>query len=309
MEQVCGICTLFEGDYHLGLAAFVNSLHDAGYSGPVWAGYRGALPPWVNQLGKTADPRTYRVGDRVWLTFVPLETEMHFANYKPQFMLDLLAGPASGCNYLWYFDPDLYFNAKWTFFADWQRHGIALCQEIVDNILPEDAPLRHKWMEVGEVLGLGSPRPLNYYYNGGMVGVPAAQSGFLKLWARVIEYAGTIGDVRQFTQATREHPFHSIDQDALNAAAMYSQHPLTTLGPQGMGFIPGTAVVYHSVGPKPWRARFLRRALGGVPPSPADKFFFAKAAAPILLYSPLRLALFRASFSLAAFIGRFYHRN
>ena len=31
------ICTLFEGDYHLGLAAFVNSLVRAGYAGTIWS--------------------------------------------------------------------------------------------------------------------------------------------------------------------------------------------------------------------------------------------------------------------------------
>ena len=44
------ICTLFEGDYHFGLAAFVNSLAHAGFTGTVWAGYRGSLPPWLGQL-------------------------------------------------------------------------------------------------------------------------------------------------------------------------------------------------------------------------------------------------------------------
>ena len=33
-------------------------------------------------------------------------------------------------------------------------------------------------------------------------------------------------------------PFHASDQDALNIAAMYSVFPLSTLGPQGMGFVP-----------------------------------------------------------------------
>lgn len=310
MAQLCGICTLFEGDYHFGLAAFVNSLCDAGYSGPVWAGYRGRLPPWVDQLEKTADSYTYTVGNKVQLSFVPIETEMHFANHKPQFMLDLLAGPASGCDYLWYFDPDIYLSASWSFFSDWQRHGIALCQEIVDNILPEDTPLRHKWMEIGEVLGLGPSRALNHYYNSGMLGLPAAQAGFPELWRRLVEYAGTTGsDLQQFSSANREHPFHASDQDAFNIAAMYWRQPLTTLGPQGMGFIPGTAAMYHSVGPKPWRARFLRRALRGVPPSRADKYFFTKVTSPISVYSPLHLSFLRATSTLAAFIGRFYSRS
>ena len=36
MSYPSGICTLFEGDYDLGLAAFLNSLVHADYSGTVW---------------------------------------------------------------------------------------------------------------------------------------------------------------------------------------------------------------------------------------------------------------------------------
>lgn len=310
MTQDSGICTLFEGDYHIGLAAFVNSLHQRGYAGTVWAGYRGALPPWIDQLEQTGDPGAYLVGGSIRLVFIPIQTGLHFANYKPTFMLELLAGQARDCSYLWYFDPDIFIKSSWSFFRNWQNGGIALCQEIVDNILPENAPLRHMWMEAGESLGLRSPRPLEHYYNSGMVGLPAEQAGFLETWKRLIEYAGKSGcDLREFIPGNREHPFHVTDQDALNVAAMYSQCPLTTLGPQGMGFVPGTAEMYHTVGTKPWRAKFVRRALTGFPPSSAQKYFFTQVSAPICAYSDLQLRFLRFSCSMAAFIGRFYGRQ
>ncbi len=137
MSYPSGICTLFEGDYHLGLAAFLNSLVHADYSGTVWAGYRGAPPPWLNQLEKTTSAgEEFMIAGRVRLVLLPLTTPIHLTNYKPRFMLDLLAGPARGCEYLWYFDPDISLRARWQFFANWQRYGIALCQEIVNNNLP-----------------------------------------------------------------------------------------------------------------------------------------------------------------------------
>ncbi len=41
------ICTLFEGRYHFGAAALVNSLYRAGYRGELYAGYKGELPFWA----------------------------------------------------------------------------------------------------------------------------------------------------------------------------------------------------------------------------------------------------------------------
>ncbi len=306
-----GICTLFEGDYHLGLAAFLNSLVNAGYSGTVWAGYRGALPPWLNQLQtECAEEQQYLVADRIRLAFLPLTAEIHLANYKPQFMLDLLAGAARDCEYLWYLDPDICLSNSWSFFANWQRYGIALCQEIVNNNIPSNSPLRHQWAEIASSVGLTEPHELNHYYNGGMVGVAAPHAGFLQAWKRLIERAGEMGcDLTAFMPGNREMPFHATDQDALNIAAMYSEFPLSTLGPQGMGFVPGDAKMYHTVGLKPWRGSFLLRSLAGVPPSNAMKFFLTQVSSPIRAYSPLHLAAKRLACSVAAFIGRFYRRG
>jgi hypothetical protein len=305
------ICTLFEGDFHLGLAAFLNSLVHAGYAGRVWAGYRGVLPPWLNQLKKVSDKICeYVVADSVRLEFVPLATEIHLTNYKPQFMLDLLSGAARDCEYLWYFDPDICIRAPWSFFADWQRYGIALCQEIVNNNLPCDTPLRRQWAEIASSLGLSDPRALNHYYNGGMVGVARAHAGFLQIWKRLIEYAGANGcDLTAFMPGDREMPFHASDQDALNIAAMYSEFPLSTLGPQGMGFAAGDVKMYHAVGQKPWRGSFPLRALAGVPPTNAMKFFFTQVSEPIRVYSKSVLRAKRLSCATAALIGRFYSRK
>jgi hypothetical protein len=305
------ICTLFEGDYHFGLAAFLNSLVHAGYVGTVWAGYRGALPPWLDQLQPTNGAENeYLIAGKVRLVFLTPATAIHLTNFKPEFMLSLLAGPARACDYLWYFDPDIFLRVPWQFFAKWQRCGIALCEEIVDNSLPEDAPLRHEWIEIASTIGLRNPRALNRYYNGGMVGVAPAQAGFLEVWRRLIERAGAAGcDLTTFMPGDRQMPFHASDQDALNIAAMYSEFPLSTLGPQGMGFVPGDVKMFHTVGQKPWRGSFLQRALAGVPPSNAMKFFLSQVSSPIRPYSSLGLRTRKLSCSISALVGRFYRRN
>lgn len=312
-ENGAAICTLFEGDFHLGLAAFVNSLVRAGYKGTVWAGYRGALPPWISQLERVAnqDAEEFRVTDDVRLTFLKLSTSIHFTNYKPEFMLNLLANEASDCDYLWYFDPDIFVLASWQFFNNWQSHGVALCQEIVDNIFPEDAPLRKQWVKLAAGIGLTVPRPVNHYYNAGMVGVPRAHAEFLEEWRRLIKLAESLGyDLKYLAHGSREMPFNISDQDALNITIMYTKSPLSTLGPQGMGFILGASMVmYHTVGEKPWRGSFLLRALRGMPPSGAMKFFLTQVDSPIRAYSLPHLWAKRIGCSLATLIGRFYRRS
>ena len=38
------ICTLFEGHYHYGLAAFINSVLRYNFKGCIYVGYKGKLP-------------------------------------------------------------------------------------------------------------------------------------------------------------------------------------------------------------------------------------------------------------------------
>lgn len=312
MTQDTAICTLFEGDYHLGLAAFVNSLVRAGYKGTIWAGYRGALPPWIDQLEPVSSSNSdeFKIASGTSLVFLKLETKVHLANYKPEFMLRLLGNEARECAYLWYFDPDIFLQASWDFFQKWQGYGIALCQETVDNIFPADNPLRQQWVELASGIGLNDPRPLHHYYNSGMAGVPAAQAEFLERWKQLIGLAESMGsDLNYLGRGSRELPFNMSDQDPFNASLMYTKCPLSTLGPQGMGFIYGASMMmFHAVGQKPWRGSFLLRALKGMPPSLAMKSFLTLVSSPIRAYSPAQLAAKRIACSLAAFIGRFYRR-
>lgn len=304
------ICTLFEGDYHYGVGALVNSLARAGYKGTVWAGYRGALPPWVSQLQPLDEPGHYMVANQLRLAFVPLNVGFHFANYKPDFMMELFANQAREADYLWYLDPDICVRCKWSFFEKWARHGIAICEDITSNMIPENDPLCNLWLQAGESEGLGKGRPLGHYYNSGMVGLGPAHKSFLDLWKRMIAAGVAAGcNIQRIDSLSREFPFHILDQDAMVIAMMFTEHRLTTMAPDAMGFIPGGYVMYHVRGPKPWRGSLLRRALGGTPPCSATKFYFTQASAPIRLYSPLQFRLKKLACNLAAVLGRFYHRS
>ena len=304
------LCTLFEGDYHYGLAAFVNSLFRAGYQGTVWVGYRGALPPWLGQL----EPRSgkhpeFWLQNKIHLIFLPLDTASHLANYKPDFMLRLF-DEAPDLDYLWYFDPDICLVFPWTFFAQWQKYGIALCEEALRYGMSERHPTRMQWKDLGDQIGLQNPSLRRGYYNSGLVGVQRSQSDFLNLWQTIIANTHRTGtNLQAFCSEAACHPFAMLDQDALNMATMYTAHPLSALGPEGMGFIPGWNAMQHAITYKPWRVSFLARALDGRRPSNAMRSFLHNAAGPIMPYSKAALARLRWSCSLASFISRFYCRD
>jgi hypothetical protein len=250
------------------------------------------------------------VAEQTRLVFLPIETKIHFTSYKPQFMLDLLANQACDVEYIWYFDPDICIRCNWSFFTTWQRYGVALCQELITNILPENSPLRQRWIELATTIGVSKPRPLNHYFNGGMVGVSAAHVSFLHLWKAFIELGRANGaNLSRLSSGTRAMPFHMEDQDALNITAMYTEHPLSTMGPEAMGFIPAGFTMYHTVGPKPWKGSLLGRALKGIPPSDGTKFFFTQVSSPIRPYSPWQLRGKKIACAISGGIGRFYRRS
>ena len=148
------ICTLYEKDYHFGLAAFINSLAHKGYYGTVWIGYRDELPPWLSQLKPDAPVQAgdemipaYLVEGKVRLVFIRINPPHHLANFKPQFMLQVLNHYSPACKCLWYFDPDIYLVSAWSLYSQWTNFGIAVCADINQSVLHENAPLRRRWME------------------------------------------------------------------------------------------------------------------------------------------------------------------
>ncbi len=305
------VCTLFEGDYHFGLAALINSLVGNGFQGCIAAGYRGALPPWIGQLkplNGAAAGTSYEICPGARIDFIALDTPVHFTNLKPDFMRQLIR--ERGCKYIYYFDPDIVVRCAWTFYVHWVRYGVALCED-VNGSLPENHPLRYRWMELVSPSGLNNPQPLSRYYNGGFIGMPASCGSFLDLWQEVTRIAESVGfDAKGFGTGDRTNPFFRADQDTLNISAMYTEHPLTTIGADGMDFVPGGGTMFHAIGPlKPWRKQMVVSALSGIPPSGSDKAFMANLTHPIRPYSGFGLAKKRLSCRVGAMIGRFYHRR
>ena len=310
------VCTLFEGHYHYGVAALINSLYKHDFRGTIYVGYRGLLPNWCT--GSFNNPAlswpggsTLEIKDSLCIHWLPIEVDYHLANYKPEFMLRLLAGPANGTEDISYFDPDIVIKCDWSFYKKWMNYGIALVHEVIANDMPESHPIRLEWNEIISKIDKKVVHTLNSYINSGFCGISSKQFDFLNLWAKIMHIAEKDYkiDMKTFIPYNRLHPFHGTDQDALNIAAMCCDGPVSEVGPDGMDFIGGGWLMSHAVGsPKPWKKNFLLSALKGYPPTLPERTFWANAAGPIVCYSNIEMRVKKLNILLAAFIGRFYQR-
>ncbi|XHR30847.1 MAG: hypothetical protein ACFUZC_09830 [Chthoniobacteraceae bacterium] len=313
------LCTLFEGDYHLGVGVLVNSLHAAGYRGVVWAGYRGPLPEWAQPVTQGDGFAEFAVAEGLSIRFLPLETPAHLTNYKPDFMLRLLAGEAARSEGLVYLDPDIVVQGKWSFFEDWLTCGVALCED-VNSPFPLQHPRRVGWRRFFPGLRL-EPREA-CYANGGFVGVRREYIEFLERWRVMQEqlwrelggsnFVGIGGGQAIGARAGFADCFDKTDQDVLNAAIEASPEiPVSFLNRQAMAFEPGGACLPHALGPKkPWNKCYLSDALSGRPPRTVDKAFWRFAGAgPIAVFPAATLNSRQNTLPFASAIGRFIRRT
>jgi len=303
-------CTLFEGNYHIGVAALANSLHASGFRGTLWAGHRGPIPPWAAEKSSVSLPENFQV------VFVPVQTPEHLTNFKPTFLQQVLGTFAPDADTVAYFDPDIVVKCRWeSVFPHWLDGGIALVED-VNASMPARHPQRlawTRWLATHDFPAAPvSARPLDRYYNAGFVGVPRAHLAFLSLWENILKLARDDGsaDTGRLKNGDATNLFHSADQDALNIALMLAADmPVNAAGPDAMDFTVGGHHLSHAVGtPKPWQGGHFVRALRGYPPSQAAKNFLRHTERPIAVFSATQRRHRRAIIALAAFVGRFYRR-
>jgi hypothetical protein len=313
------VCTLFEKQYHLGVAVLVNSLARAGFGGTVHVGFRGPLPPWA----KGAVPKD----DTTWelplpkgpcIRFKQVETGAHFTNYKPEFMQEIFS--RSDADAVLYFDPDVVVNTSWRYLEEWLTCGIAVCDD-VNSPMAENHPTRVGWRRFFKDIGMNLRYRGSRYANGGVVGVAREHRHFLEMWIRMMgpvaallggsDVAGiaggrTLGHSYGFADC-----FRKTDQDVLNAAfEACPDIPVSFLGKQAMGFDAGRPLLPHATGNrKPWTRHFVREALAGRPPARVDKFFWMFADGPLRPFSSARVFANRWRVTLAAAVGRLIRRT
>ncbi|WP_028990316.1 hypothetical protein RG903_02595 [Thermithiobacillus tepidarius DSM 3134] len=303
------VCTLFEGDYHFGVGALVNSLYYHGFRGVFWAGYRGALPVWAHPLREAGGYQEFAVAKDCVIRFIPLDTYKHLNNYKPDFMLRLWESHCPEAETLFYIDPDITIKCRWSFFEEWASRGLALCEDMY-NLMPADHPFRLAWREFAENSGFACSRELQRYFNAGFVGLRQGDRDVLRLWQTLMTAAEQQGlfDCRRMWMDQHAFPHLRNDQDVLNLALMVGATPLSTIGADGMDFIPGIFMSHAAAVTKPWRKPMLPKALNGVPPTRADKGFWQHVEAPIRLYSKPHLLWRRIDLLMGSAVGRLISR-
>ena len=225
-------------------------------------------------------------------------------------MLDVWDTHCPESEQLFYFDPDIVIKCRWGFFEEWVTQGIALCGDVNYSMSP-DHPIRKGWKDFALQKGYTINRTLDSYYNGGFLGVKREQLSALKLWKKLIgQVEGESGDLRHWRSLDRSHRFMSANQDTLNLMVMITEFPISTVGPDGMDFIPGGYIMSHAIGtPKPWNKKYIRSALGGSAPTAPEKEYWKNVEIPLRIYSPLALSVHQFRVRLAAAIGRFIRRR
>jgi hypothetical protein len=303
------ICTLWEKDYHKGLGTFVNSLVRVGYRGRIWAGYRGTLPGWAAAGRVENEMCILSPAEGVELVLCKIHVDIHFAQYKASWMMRVLTELDPSAQGIYYFDPDIFVLARWSFFEQWPLYGIAVCE---DQSYPinQTHPLVRSWQEYAGNLGYMQWRPPDVYPNSGLLGLTRDRQSFLTEWQNLLDAMQRdfgLGNVLK--TGTRTEIFHQTDQDALAVATAISSHPISWVGLDGMGFGRGEWLTLHALA-KPWRRRIFRDLLvEGHRPDSTLRHYWALAEGPIQVEPPGRVRRHQLYIPLAAFLARFYSRR
>ena len=305
------VTTLFEGDYHFGVAALANSLARNGYSGRLWTAYRGALPAGAN-VAPAADGTRRIAAGSVEIVLFPHPTDIHFTHYKPWWMQEVLDTHEPGAEAVFYFDPDIVVCSRWSYYEEWAGYGVALCEDNHYHVGPHH-PLRHAWAAFARARGREVRHTLSRFCNGGFQGVLRSHRSFLSDWAELVRAVEPeSGSLKGWRSLDRTHRFWSANQDTMNLAAMITPHPIAIYGPNGMDFVPspGRPLMSHAVDkPKPWKKHYLLEAFRGQPPSRPDRQFWEYADGPLPLFPAATVRARRRAIKVAALVARFYRRG
>jgi hypothetical protein len=298
--------TIYEGDYHYGVAAIINSAIKGGFDGMFCIFHRGPLPPWTRTL-KQLDENSFEVAERR-VDFRHIQIESYLGYEKPRAALDVFSLYPE-CDTVLYADPDIVFLAQWKFFRDWLSQGVAFCLDANFPYLPAEHPWRKTWGILLEAATGKKPHSESVYPNGGFFGVRRQDKAFLEDWFAITEqYRKQMGELTHFRLGQR-HLAVVGDQDLMASALMGWTGEKSILGPEGMGFTGHHFILSHDINqPKAWRRRFFLEALKGNQVPRAADMFLEASRGPIQAWSKAALTTKRYWVLVAKTLTRVWQR-
>ena len=268
--------SLAEHHYFLGLSALINSVVKNGtYVDKIIIGYRGSLPGWMPPLKATDRGKSCTLKSGLELELILMEKNVHMVHEKPRWFQHVSEVLEPDASEYFFFDSDIVVINRMSFFGEWIKEGVALCED-VNNDMHYDHPIRKQWVNMAIEAGCIIKHPtINRYYNSGFIGWTRNNAGFINDWVRSFDIlAQKSGDLKKGRVHDRTHTVLSTNQDSLNLATMITEFPISTIGPEAMGFRHGLSLMSHPIGAKPWRRRFFKEFMAGLPPRISDVTFW-----------------------------------
>ena len=296
------IVTLYEGHYHFGVAALLNSLIKSGFTGLFRVGYRGTLPMWTNKLIKIKDNEF--LVDAFIVSFIYINTDIHFGYYKPTFMKDTLRDLPSA-ERIYYFDPDIVVIAPWEFYKSWTKCGVSLCLDNCFGFVHRSHPWRADWARLAG-MNPNFKSKIDYYVNSGFIGLQRLDEEILDKWIYLTEEYSKGGGNLTLFEKEGNRSFKG-DQDLLNAVISTSPNlRISLIGTEGMGFTQPTYLMSHAVDSiKPWKKKFIQHLFHrGKAPDFAEKAYILYANSPVKVYGNAHFAIKKLDAKLSTVLGR-----
>ncbi|TRW24628.1 hypothetical protein FMM05_08935 [Flavobacterium zepuense] len=302
--------TLAEKDYFYGVAALVNSMVQNGtYGNKIVVGYRGALPNWLPQLSASKNGKSFTLKNGFEIDFVEVQGNLHMVHEKPKWFKHLTDVLEPGADEYIFFDSDIVVINRMSFFGEWVRQGVALCED-VNNDMGITHPIRLQWKKILKDKGYTITNDLDRYINSGFLGWTKDTKQFVTEWDDCFMILKEIaGDLTKFRVNDRTSVVLSANQDAFNLAAMVTQCQISIIGPEAMGFQYGLPLMVHPLGPKPWSRKFLSDFFNGNPPRASDVAFWEVVnSGEIKPYGDAYVSFKLKTIKFYRLLARFYRR-
>lgn len=269
------ITTLAENHYFYGVAALINSIIKNGtYADKMIVGYRGNLPKWLPTLHKTKNGRDCTLDNGFVIEFVPVNGDLHMVHEKPKWFRYLTEVLEPKADEYFFFDSDIIILRRMSFFGEWVKQGVALCED-VNYDMSNTHPIRKQWAKLAIDNGKRITNQFDRYFNSGFLGWNRDTSQFVVDWDECSQILSKLsGDMKKFRVYDRTYIVLSTNQDSLNLAAMTTNCPISTIGPDAMGFRHGLQLMAHPLGAKPWKQKFIKDFFYGKSPRYADLLFW-----------------------------------